>query len=363
MKKNSIILLAEDFGFGPVTTLIEIAKEIKRRDKDIELIFIGPKFCINKIKSEGLCDKYVDIRYMPEEIEKNIDLFKNANKILAVETTDILIYLINNYDLKNIYLVDNLFWMWDFLEEELKKLKRYYISDVISCDENIERIGQGFNNLYKVGMLRHNYNKDIKTDNNLMISLGGAKSYMFNSDLIYKFYLNVINHILSNAKAKEFKTIYITGGSELIDYLKDNLIVLDNVILNTYNHDEYLDKLHSCRYAIMSPGLGNFNEIILSNINTMFLLPINYSQYIQRLKFKKYYDYFDYQINNKESAIEEYLEESIGVNKVIDNLKKYDFSSFDAEIESFFNKNDVNKKIDKDKFDTNGICEIVDDLL
>ena len=97
MKKNSIILLAEDFGFGPVTTLIEIAKEIKRRDKDIELIFIGPKFCINKIKSEGLCDKYVDIRYMPEEIEKNIDLFKNANKILAVETTDILIYLINNY--------------------------------------------------------------------------------------------------------------------------------------------------------------------------------------------------------------------------------------------------------------------------
>ena len=285
MNKKTYVLLADAFGYGPITTLIGIAKELKKQD--VNLMFVGPKFCLEKIKKENICEKYVYMNYTDKEIEKNISYFLKADKIIAVETTDILIHLINHYNLKNIYLIDNLFWMWDFIEEELKGLKGYYISTVINCDENITRIAKGFKNIKKVGALRDLSSYKRVERNNLMISLGGAKSYMLDNEYIYRFYLKTINAIINSKDVSKFEKVYITGGKEVIKYIKDNITLKKNIIVKSYSNKEYLKKLYQCKYAIMSPGLGNFNEIISSNINVMFLLPINYSQYLQRIKYKQ----------------------------------------------------------------------------
>lgn len=363
MKNKKYILLADAFGYGPITTLINISKELKK--KKIEQIFIGPKFCLKKIKKENLCDEYIEMNYNLEEIEKNINYFKDADKIIAVETTDILIYLIKKYKLKNIYLIDNLFWMWDFLEDELKELKKYYISNVISVDENIKRIAGDFTNIIKVGSLR-NLSKFKKiNENNLMISLGGAKSYMFDENISNNFYLKCIEIIQKNKNIKKFNNVYIACGESLVDYIKNNLKLNDNIIIKNYSHEEYLKKLYTCNYAILSPGLGNFNEIISTNINVLFLLPINYSQHLQRHKYKEFKLDFHFQENNNEKYIENYLEESIGVKQAIENLRKYDFNNFDKEIDKF-----LNSKVDEEKryhfyenIDKDGLKEICEDLI
>lgn len=362
MNKKTYVLLADAFGYGPITTLIGIAKELKKQD--VNLIFVGPKFCLEKIKKEHICKKHICMKYIDKEIEKNINYFLKADKIIAVETTDILIYLINHYNLKNIYLIDNLFWMWDFIEEELKKLKTYYISTVINCDENIKRTAKSFKNIKKVGALRDLSGFKKVEGNNLMISLGGVKSYMLDSKNIYRFYLKTVKLIINNKNISKFEKVYITGGKEIIKYLKDNIVLKKKIIIKSYSNKEYLKKLYQCRYAIMSPGLGNFNEIISSNINVMFLLPINYSQYLQRIKYKQICNDFHYQENRNENLIKEYLEESIGVNFVVNNLKKYDYKDLDKEISEYLNSNvneleryELYKTIDK-----NGVQEVVNDL-
>ena len=50
MKNKEYILLADAFGYGPITTLINISKELKK--KNVKQIFIGPKFCLEKIKNK-----------------------------------------------------------------------------------------------------------------------------------------------------------------------------------------------------------------------------------------------------------------------------------------------------------------------
>lgn len=362
--KNSIVFLADAFGYGPITTLCLIAEQIKKNVNN-KLIFVGPKMCVEYATKLQIFDEFIEIEYTEEYIEQNICLFKNASKIIAVETTDILIYLITKYQLNNLYLVDNLFWMWDFLEPELKKLKKYYISNVINCSKNKKRIAYDFDNIIEVGGLRkYGEFKSVKS-NNLLISLGGVESYMIHDSIVFLYYLKSIKKILNNKMVKKFDKVIIAGGTDIINYLKKN-ISKENVQISTFNNKEYLDVLYSSSYVIASPGLGNFNEIVSTDINCMFLLPINYSQYLQRKFFLSLNIGFFSQNNVNEKNIDEYLCEEEGVKKVIYNLHQYQFDNFDKELTNFFtnnnNKNNNRKKY-YDLLNKSGIEDICKDIL
>lgn len=363
MENNNYVFLADAFGYGPITTLCQIVIELKKQLKG-NYIFTGPKMCISQAKKYNIFHEFIEMNYTNNEIDQNKEVFLSANKIIAVETTDILIYLINHYKIKNIYLIDNLFWMWDYLEPELKEIQKYYISNVIDCSSNIKRIAKDFNNLVTVGALRQMHNFKKITKNDLIISLGGAESYMFAENDIDNYYLNTVKEILETKYINKFSKIYIAGGESIIRYLKKN-IVNEKVEIKTYNNSEYLNILYNCSHAIMSPGLGNFNEVISTDIKCLFLLPINYSQYLQRNIYKSLNIGFHFQENNKEKYIVKYLNEEEGVQKVIDNLKCYDFYTFKDELASYFE--DITNTMKREKFynsiDKYGIKEVCSDIL
>ena len=363
MKKNSFVFLTENFGYGPITTLCLIAEYLRNKVSN-EFVFMGPKECAEKAKNTGLFDKIIEMNYSQSNIVKNKDIFTKAEKIIAVETTDILIFLINNYKLDNIYLVDNLFWMWDFLEPELKKLKKYYISNVLDCSYNKKRIAKDFNNIIEVGALRKYGNFKHISGNNLLITLGGVESYMIDDNIINTVYLDSIKTILKNKHISKFEHIYIAGGKNIINFLKKK-IKDDRVIINTFDYYDYLDILYNSSYVIMSPGLGNFNEIISTDINCMLLLPINYSQYMQKKKFMNMKVGFHSQNNVNEKIIDEFLAEEEGVNQVIKNLHRYDINNFNKELNEFFvgNTDFDNRKKVFNSIDRNGIEEVCEDLL
>ena len=364
MKKNKILILADAFGYGPINTAIHLVTKMNKNK--YEFIFIGPKLCIEKANKENVFDKLIAYDYDIKKFNKYKKYFLTADKIISVETTDILIFLINKYQLSNLYLIDNIFWMWDFIEKELINLKRYYISNVISCDKNINRIAKNMSNIIKVGSLRKIEKFiDNSKKNNLLISLGGAESYMYDSSLINNFYLKTVNFILKNSYIKNFKKVYIAGGNFIINYLKQNIKFDNNIVIDSFDNNLYRKIIKKSSYAIISPGLGNFNEIISTNIKVLFLLPINYSQYLQRLKFKKFNLDFFFQENNKCKKIKYYLEESLGIKLVLENLKKYDYKNFNKEIKKFFEYKednfDLRKKFYKN-INKNGINEIIKDF-
>ena len=253
--------------------------------------------------------------------------------------------------------------MWDFLEDELRNIKKYYISNIIDVSENIERIASDYTNLKIVGSLRKMSTfRQCGNNKNLIISLGGAESYLIDQNIIQEFYYKTINKILANKNIKNFNNIYITGGKGIIEYLNGK-IKSENIIIDSYDNDTYLKILRSCSHAIMAPGLGNFNEIISTDIIVMFLLPINYSQYLQRLAYKDYDASLYFQENSKEVMIERFLSEEVGVNKVITNIKKYnyDFKELDAFLKDNDHRSNKRRRL-YDSIPKNGIDEVCEDI-
>jgi len=332
-----ILFLTENFGYGPVSTMCEVVKKFKELYPNFECFFWGNSHTAQICQKSNLFDDVlVANSYSSELIEQNKELIMNVDKIVAVETTDVIINLRNMYDLRNIYLIDNIFWLWDFLEEELKSINKYFVSTVMPVDENINRIAYDFNNIVKVGPIRtFNGFKDSKNNNNLLISLGGAESNASNEEIVFTYYNNFLK-ILDGCELK-FEKIYVCGGKTIIDKLK-NGFYKHKIIFDTLNHKEYLNLLYKCSHVICSPGMGNFNEISCSNIKTMFLLPINYSQFYQYQYFKTlnldfYFDKFNFGVE-----IEKYLEESQGVKLVLDAVSKQNTIKKNTKLKSVIQK-------------------------
>lgn len=368
--KTTYVFLADAFGYGPVVTACNLADKLKK-SKECKLIFIGPMFCTDMAMKYEVFDEIIVCKsYNPEDIEKHIELLKSATGVIATETTDILIYLINKYKMSNLYLVDNLFWMWDFIEEELKQLKRYYISNVIDCSENIRRIGEGFKNLMVVGSTTALSNfVNCEKNNNIMISFGGAESYMLSKEDINDFYLKLLNIILNQKEIRKFKKIFVTGGTELISFLS-NKIKDKDIHFEAMSNKKYIEILKTCSHTILSPGLANFNKVVCTNLEVLFLLPINYSQYLQREHYKHLGLGFYFQEFNENVIIEKYLEEEIGVKEVVTYIKKYinenNFIGFEKVLYNFFTdekNNTLNRKSFYDKFPQDGLQTIVDDII
>lgn len=335
-----ILFLTENFGYGPVSTMCEIVTQFKKLYPNNEYIFWGNPNTAEICKKANLFDNIIiSDSYSRERINECKELLLSADKIVAIETTDILINLINMFELKNIYLIDNIFWLWDFLEEELKSIKKYFISTTMPVDENINRIAADFKNLVKVGPIRtFREFKYCNKNNNLIISLGGAESHASDENIVFRYYNNFLK-ALDDCDLK-FGKIYVCGGKSVVNKLSQD-VYKQNFIFTTLNHIDYLNLLYSCSHIICSPGMGNFNEISSSNIKTMFLLPINYSQYYQYEHFKSleldfYFDQFNFNVE-----IKKYLEESEGIRRVLEILNIYNMNSnitnMKNNIQSFIN--------------------------
>lgn len=326
-----ILFLTENFGYGPVSTMCVIVKKFKELYPDFEFVFWGNSHTSEICQKSNLFNNVLVVNsYSRELIEQKKDFIMEMDKIVAVETTDIIVNLINMYNLKNIYLIDNIFWLWDFLEDELKAINKYFISTVMPVDENINRIAYDFNNIVKVGPIReYKEFKYCNNNDNLLISLGGAESNASNENIVFTYYNNFLR-VLDGCELK-FNNVYVCGGKIIIDKLK-NSSYKHGFIFGTLGHKEYLNLLYECSHIICSPGMGNFNEVSCSNIKTMFLLPINYSQFYQYEYFKTlnldfYFDEFDFDVE-----LEKYLEESQGVRLVLESLNKKNSIKVDNDL-------------------------------
>ena len=93
MKNKKFVLLADAFGYGPITTLINVSKELKKRG--VKQTFIGPKLCLDKIKKEDLCTEYIEINYEPLEIEEVLLAFLINNQFEVTLLFEFVIFVLN----------------------------------------------------------------------------------------------------------------------------------------------------------------------------------------------------------------------------------------------------------------------------
>ena len=227
---------------------------------------------------------------------------------------------------KHVLYVDNLFWMWDSLPEELNEVDAYFAAETMNLDKNIERVGRQIKRLFRVGPLREFCPVETqKLENRILINLGGAESFLEDYDIILSMYSVILKNFINALQNLFDGEIVVCGGNRIITELQK--IPLDRtVIFKSLVNNEYLKMLKASKYLIMSPGMGNFYELMNADQKAYMLPPINYSQFLQLRAYLKEdvgisalnWDSFDWYIE-----VEDYLEEKEGVELVQRNSEQF----------------------------------------
>lgn len=331
-----ILVSAESFGYGPIATCLSIIKELKKHD-DVSVDFIGSGISFEQAKLSGYFDKYyLCDTYDFESLKKFEDIFKQYNIFFSSENINGAMFGLQF--IKNIYYVDNLVWMWDKIPNELGRVKKFFISETFPCKENFNRVGDVIENPIFVGPVRDLKNPNPQNKKNqLVINIGGASSFLLEQSVVNAFYNKIINDILSTDEINRFDSIIICGGSKVIDNLKLEK-GKSNIKIATLANEEYLKVMAESSHCIMSSGLGNFIETLNKDINIMYLPAINYSQLLQL----QYYDKMEFGFKNLNwnsfvfyKDIPMYLDETTGVNMVVENIKQFNSNNYRFLINKF----------------------------
>ena len=357
----NILVSAESFGYGPITTCLSVIKELKKYD-DVTVDFIGSGISLEQAKLSGFFNKFYECdTYDFESLKKFENVFKKYNILFSSENVNGAIYGLNF--IKNVYYVDNLVWMWDKIPEQLGMVKKFFISQTFPCQENFKRIGSVIKNPVFVSSVRDlNSKKANKIKNQLLINIGGASSFLLQQSVINKFYNKIINDILGTPEAKRFNSIIVCGGSKVINNL--NLEVKSKKIkVKTLANKEYLKIMNESSHCIMSSGLGNFIETLNKDKNIMYLPAINYSQLLQLQYYEKMnlgFKILNWNNFNFYHEIPQYLDEVQGVNLVVENVSKFNNGNYqkividsfrdflsESQEKSFKKRNDLFASYDK----------------
>lgn len=327
---NYILVTAEKFGYGPIITCLNVIKRLKdelyRQKLNIKLYFLGTSIAKEQAVLSNLFDKVIECKtYDYSELEKQQQIFKDAVAVLSSENQFGAIYA-KRLGNKNVYFIDNLVWMWDKITSGLENIDGYFISETFNSKENFKKIGKEVKSPIFIGPLRDIDRTRYKSENSLMINFGGAESFMLDNEIVDKFYLKILKEILTPNVVKKFDTIYVCGGSGVINALVQTSPTFPNVKIETLSNKEYLEKLHICSHVIMSSGLGNFMESVGIAKSIMFIPPINYSQLLQLNEYKKLdlgFNLVNWDSYSFYNDVPNLLDEETGVEMVVENIKKY----------------------------------------
>lgn len=324
MKK--ILVSAEMFGYGPITTLLNVMPEFSTYD-DLEFDFIGNGVALEQAKMSGFFKKfYACNTYDIDDLEKFKKIFPTYDAMISSENPVGIIFGME-HGIKKVYYIDNLVWMWDTIDSRLNNVSKFFISETIPCRKNFARIGKNIKNPIFVGPIRElNENNTSLTEKKVIINIGGAGSYLLDKNLIIEFYNCLINTILETTDfVNSFDKIIICGGSNVISNLNIKC-KSSKIILRTLSNQEYLKELETASHCILASGLGNYIETLSKDKNILYLPSINYSQFLQFKYYKKLdlgFKLMNWDIFDFFEDVPELLDEEAGVNLVVNNIKKF----------------------------------------
>lgn len=320
-----VLLTAEEFGYGPSVTLNCIVNNLRQMYHD-RFVFMGAGVALEQAKKSMLYDEYVVCStYDTKSLEQNESWFKKADFILSVENPNGAIFSLK-YNTK-VFYVDNLFWMWDYLPKKLEQVNRYFILDIFDIDAQITRLRFCTDNLIRIGPLREfSYTeREQIIPGTLLINLGGGDSFLNDKKLVNSYYSILCNILIYEAQQAAISTITICGGTSLMRSLQKEC-PSPGVQFTSFGQKEYLKVLHTSQHVILSPGLGNFFEILDVDPEIFMIPAINYSQFLQLEKFATM-DLGIHSINWSDfewyKEVKPYQEESIGVKAVLSNIKHF----------------------------------------
>jgi hypothetical protein len=297
MESQSIIFQGAAFGYGPASIAIAIAEEVRHQFPSFtgRLIALGGGTSYELFSSSGVFDKchrlesYAEAS-CPSFLKKEI---RDANVVISVIDPDFanLVWRLGH---KPVF-IDPLLWMWKSEPISVSSCKRYYAMNFPGVAEKLSAIKARSNSsvlpivvdpvldnltLARVG--------STPMKNTLLLNFGGMQYPMgSNIELVLTMSRIIIDLVLNY---NLYDAVLICGGGNAIKELERHFQGMDRRIRVRsvpQTPCEFLSELASCRTLITVPGLSIAFEALYLQKVTLFILPLNYTQHLQGLTYKK----------------------------------------------------------------------------
>lgn len=292
---------AVPFGYGPASEIVAVAKEISTRlDAEARMIAIGDKTSYRIFESTSVFDDCLRFRYdegtvpAPTAAElQDADAVMSGHSptfLAAIEEFDVDVYVINTLD-----------WMNTFDEDVLTDpdIHEVYYAPRLPGTTQGQR-GPGAANeadaFVVVNPIRDNQllSKTEATtanteDDFMLVNFGGMDSPLGSNDDLALVMASEIATAAESA-SREWR-ICLNGGGEVMNAVERQVTSRDidcETPLETRTKEAFLRDLYQCAALLTVPGLNTTYEALYFGSETMFLLPMNYSQHLQLQQFPEF---------------------------------------------------------------------------
>jgi hypothetical protein len=281
-KKKIILCDAKAFCFGPISKLLVVTENLRKKYKIIFLVSGTSKV----LSGSNSADEIIECN--TEDVD---DLNKNKKYFLEA---DLFINIMNPISAKfatengvPMTQIDSLFWMWENIPKEILDSDIYSIQNFDGVNDQLERYKNKIKNPVIVGPIIKNLKNKTVKKNKLVINLGGMESasIKIGVNTNYPFVImGLLDKVLS--KHNEFDEIVCCGNKKVLKDISDKL-PNSKIKFKFYEHDSFLKQITEARMIISSPGLTTAFEAFDIKTPMFFLPPQNYSQYWNLDTFSK----------------------------------------------------------------------------
>lgn len=279
-----ILCDAVPFGFGPVSKLIAVVKELSKNGHDF--VFVGKGCSLELAETSGVFTIIESIDTLHPENSKRLSHFKNqeCHAALSVMNPPFVEWAINN-GIRTV-VIDSLFAMWDEVP------KGWLLSDGIIL-QRLDGVEQRA--LVELSQKQHTVvgpildplltelQKSQSQSNSILVNLGGAEDPISEIDYVCA---DAVSNLLAGLPIwSKFERKTLAVGPKQRHRLKS--LEADGFKVLTMTRSEFLKELSSSDVFLTTPGLTAAFESFSLATPCAFLPPFNYSQFLNLDEFRR----------------------------------------------------------------------------
>lgn len=277
-----IVLTAENFAFGPIGKLLNVAALLRRRDYLMEFAGFGTSLQLAKRFPFDLVHQIdTDDRVSIPRLKRII-----GKADIVISSMDISSVIVAQSLKKPVVWIDCLFWFWDSIPQPVINADLFIRERSLKDSKNMSKFGPKIKNMYSVGPIIGNIGKSEKK-RQALISYGGAEaaySYKVGHDTNFPFVMTKI--LMEKVDWSQFDRIIVATNEHVVKDLKKRFpnAPFEFVCL-PYN--QFLNEIANSEIILITPGLVTSETAFYYGIPTIFLPASNNSQYLQLEEFRE----------------------------------------------------------------------------
>jgi len=277
-----IVLTAENFAFGPIGKLLNVASLLINSGHT--LIFVGYGTSLQLAKKFPFKKIY----------ELDTDNPKSSNELESIiSTSDVLISSMDIPSVvaakhlgKPVIWLDCLFWFWDRIPQEVLDVDLYIRERSMNDSKNDKKFAPLIKNLCSVGPIIGKINKSQR-EQKVLISFGGGEAsswYKAGHDTNYPFIMTKI--LLNSVNWKKFNQVIVATNERIIRQLIKKFPQVP-FQFTCLSHKKFIQEMAESKITLITPGLVTAQIAFYSGTPTIFLPASNNSQYLQIEEFRQ----------------------------------------------------------------------------